>query len=76
MEYQDCPGQLNEIDCGLFCSGVVLHLLDGIEFDRRTFTHRNCSRLTLKLSTHFTHVVHHADDKDVMLQPTGQVVRN
>ena len=66
----------NGIDCGLFCIGVVLHLLDGIEVKRDTFPHRNCSRLRLKLSTHFTHVVQHADDKDVISQPTGQVVRN
>ena len=75
VEYNNCPGQLNGIDCGLFAIGVVLHLFDGIEVDRDTFTHRNCSRLRLKLSTHFTHVVHHADNKDFMSQPTGQVVR-
>ena len=76
VEYHDCPGQLNGIDCGLFCIGVVLHLLDGIDVDRGTFTHRHCSQLRLKLSTHFTHVLHHADDKDVVSQPTGQVVRD
>ena len=76
VEYHDCPGQLNGIDCGLFCIGVVLHFLDDIKVDRDTFTHRNCSRLRLKLSTHVTHVVHHGDDKDVMSQLTGQGVRD
>ena len=50
VEYHDCPGQLRGIDCGLFCIGVVLHLLDGIDVDRDTFTHRHCSQLRLKLS--------------------------
>jgi Ulp1 protease family, C-terminal catalytic domain len=76
VEYHDCPGQLNGIDCGLFCVGVVLHLLDGIEVDRNTFTHRHCSRLRMKLSTHFTHVVHNREDEDAMSIPTGQVVRD
>ena len=76
VDYHDCPGQLNGIDCGLFCIGVVLHLLDGIEVDRDTFTHRHCSRLRMKLSTHFTHVVHNPDDEDAMSIPTGQVVRD
>ena len=76
VDYHYCPGQLNRIDCGLFCVGVVLHLLDGIEVDRTTYTHQKCSHLRFKLSTHFTHVVHHPDDKDVVLQPTGQVVRD
>ena len=41
VEYHNCPtGQLNRIDCGLFCIGIVLHLLDGIEVDQDTFTHR------------------------------------
>ena len=74
VDYHDCPGQLNRIDCGLFCIGVVLHLLDGIEGDRTTFTHQSCSRLRFKLSTHFTHLVHHPDVKDVVSQPTGQVL--
>ena len=76
VKYHNCPGQRNGIDCGLSCIGIVLHLLDGIEVDRGTFTHRNCSRLRLKLSTHFTDVVHHADNKDAMSQPTGQVVHD
>jgi Ulp1 family protease len=31
VDYHDCPRPLNGIDCGLFCIGIVLHLLDGIE---------------------------------------------
>jgi hypothetical protein len=72
VEYHNCPGQLNGIDCGLFCIGVVVHLLDGIKVNGTIFTHQDCLHLRLKFNTHFTHV---GDNKDVILQPTaGQVV--
>jgi Ulp1 family protease len=36
LQYQECPQQINGIDCGLFCVGVVLHILVGktIESDK------------------------------------------
>ena len=72
--YHDCPLQLNGIDCGLFCVGVVLHLLDGINVDSSTFSHQDCSRLRLRLSTHFLGTIHHPDDKHVINQTPCQIV--
>ena len=74
VSYHKCPSQLNGIDCGLFCVGVVLHLLDGINVDSTTFSHQDCSPLRLRLSTHFLHIIHHPDNKDVINQTTCQVV--
>ena len=75
VSYHECPSQLNGIDCGLFCVGVVvLNLLDGINVDSTTFSHHDCSRLRFRLSTHFLHIIHHPEDKDVINQTTCQVV--
>ena len=73
--YHECPSHLNGIDCGLFCVGVVLHLLDGITtVDSTPFSHHDCSRLRFRLSTYFLHIIHHPEDKDVINQTTCQVV--
>ena len=76
VSYHECPSQLNGIDCGLFCVGVVLHLLDGINVNSTTFSHHDCSRLMFRLSTHFLHITHHPEDKDVINQTTCHVVRD
>lgn len=76
VQYHECPAQRNGIDCGLFCIGVVLHLLDGKIVNNDTFNHQQCHRLRMKLSTHFTHVVHYPDDRDAIHQQTSQVVRD
>ena len=39
--YHECPSQLNGIDCGLFCVGIVLHLFDGINVDSSTSSHQD-----------------------------------
>jgi Ulp1 family protease len=38
VSYHECPSQQNSIDCGLFCVGVVLHLMDGINVNSTTFS--------------------------------------
>ena len=76
VSYHECPSQLNGIDCGLFCVGVVLHLLDGINVNSTTFSHHDCSRLRFRLSTHFSHIIYHPEDKDVINQTTCQVVHD
>ena len=70
VSYHECPSPLNGIDCGWFCVYVVLHLLDGINVNSTTFSHHDCSRLRFRLSTHFLHIIHHPEDKDVINQTT------
>ena len=70
VSYHECPSQLIGIDCGLFCVGVILHLLDGTNVDSTTFSHHDCSSSRFRLSTHFLHIIHHPEDKDVINQTT------
>ena len=53
LGYQECPPQNNGIDCGLFCVGVLLHLLDGKTVARNTFSHKHVAEVRLKLGEHF-----------------------
>jgi hypothetical protein len=72
VRYHSCPAQRNGIDCGLFCVGIVLHILDRKTVDSNTFTYHNVTELSFKLSTHFTQ-----DDNEPNHQPTtSQVVRD
>ena len=69
VSYHECPSaQLNNIDCELFCVGVVLHLLDRVNVDSTTCSHHDCSRSRFRLSTPFVHIIHHPEDNDVMNQ--------
>ena len=75
VSYHECPPQLNGIDCGFFCVGVVLHLLlGGMNVDSTIFSHQDYSRLRFRLSTHFLRIIHHPEDKDAINQTTCQVV--
>jgi hypothetical protein len=40
--FHQCPGQYNDIDCGLFCIAVVLHLLDFKPVTEDTFNFNHC----------------------------------
>ena len=45
VEFRPCPGQANNVDCGLFSVGVVLHLLANLEVESSTFNQANVSHL-------------------------------
>jgi hypothetical protein len=51
--YHQCPGQYNDINCGLFCIAVVLYLLDDKPVTGGTFNFKHCISLRSKLTAHF-----------------------
>jgi hypothetical protein len=74
LSFETCPQQLNSIDCGLFCMGVALHLLDNQVVDGDTFDSKAIAALRMRLYVHFTgkvikktksyaHVIHETTSK-------------
>ena len=53
--FHHCPSQYNNIDCGLFCVAVVLHVLDEKPITKDTFNFNHCILLRSKLAAHFKH---------------------
>ena len=80
LSFYCCPQQQNSIDCGLFCVGVVLHLLlDDRAVDSTIFHHTDVSEMRKRLYTHFAKEVKnraYTDYVDVIQQPTSVVVRD
>jgi hypothetical protein len=70
LQYQECPKQINGIDCGLFCVGVTLHILVGETTDRDTFSQEHITELRLKLGAR------HNRTNKTNHQPTSKVVRD
>ena len=54
VSFEFCPQQENGIDYGLYCVGVVLHLLDNHVVDHETFDRKAITGLRMRLFTHFT----------------------
>ncbi|KAI2492021.1 hypothetical protein MHU86_22546 [Fragilaria crotonensis] len=75
LKYQECPQQLNGIDCGLFCVGVVLHILDGKTIDRDAFSKEHVTELRFKLGNHFMGSQHNRSNEPNH-EPTSKVVRD
>ena len=75
VQYQECPWQIYGIDCGLFCVGVMLHILVGKIIDRDTFSQEHVMELRLKLGDHFMGARHDRTNK-TNHQPTSKVVQN
>jgi len=75
LKYQECPQQLNGIDCGLFCVGVVLHILDGKTIDRDAFSKEHVTELRFKLGNHFMGCQHNRSNEPNH-EPTSKVVRD
>jgi hypothetical protein len=67
--FHQCPGQYNDIDCGLFCIAVVLHLLDDKPVTEGTFNFNHCILLRSKLAAHFNR-------DNGAYEQTSQVVRD
>jgi hypothetical protein len=51
--FHQCPGQYNDIDCGLFCVAIVLHVLDDKPATKGIFNFSHCILLQSKLAAHF-----------------------
>ncbi len=75
LHYQECPHQINGIVCGLFCAGIVLHILVGKTIDRDTFSQEHVTELRSKLGDHFMGAGHNQTNK-TNHQPTNKVVRD
>ena len=69
VAFHECPVQKNGIDCGLFCVGIVLHLLHGKTVTKKVFSHKDVSNLRLQLTAYFT-----GGNEQGTHQPTSQVV--
>ena len=67
--FHQCPGQYNDIDCGLFCIAVVLHLLNDKPVTEGTFNFNHCILLRSKLAAHFNR-------DNGAYEQTSQVVRD
>ena len=70
MGFHQCPGQYNDIDCGLFCIAVVIHLLDFKPVTEETFNFNHCILLRSKLAAHFNR------KNDDVNEQTSQVVQD
>jgi hypothetical protein len=51
--FHQCPGQYNDIDCGLFCIVVVLHLLDDKPVTEGIFKFKHCYLALIKIGCPF-----------------------
>ena len=51
--FHQCPGQYNDIDCGLFCIAVVLHLLDDKPVTEGIFKFKHCYLALIKIGCPF-----------------------
>ena len=78
VSFECCPQQLNGIDCGLFCVGVVLHLLDNLVVDAETFDSKDITALRMRLYVHFTRKVNNKTKRyeHVIHQRTSKVIRD
>ena len=78
VSFEYCPQQLNGIDCGLFCVGVVLHLLDNVVVDAETFDSKDITALRMRLYVHFTGKVSNKTKRyeHVIRQRTSKVIRD
>ncbi len=56
MGYHQCPGHYIDINCGLFCTAVVVHPLDDKPMTEGTFNFNHCILLQSKLAAHFYRV--------------------
>jgi Ulp1 family protease len=66
LQYQECPQQINGIDCGLFDVGVVLHILVGETIDSDTFSQEHVTELSLKLGDNFMGAKHNRMNKQTI----------
>ena len=79
LDFYSCPQQRNDIDCGLFCVGVVLHLLEDHVVDNTTFCHTDMCEMRKRLYTHFSQKVRNKSYnayKHMIQQPTSVVVHD
>ena len=78
LDFFSCPQQRNDIDCGLFCVGIVLHLLDDHAVDDTIFSNADMSEMRKRLYVHFSRKVvkkSYKAYKHMIQQPTSVVVR-
>jgi Ulp1 family protease len=57
LDFYSGPQQVNDVDCGLFCVGVVRHLLDDHAVDNTIFSHTDMSEMRKRLYIHFSQKV-------------------
>ena len=57
LDFYSCPQQVNDVDCGLFCVGVVLQLLDNHAANNTIFIHTDMSEMRKHLYIHFSQKV-------------------